>query len=71
MRDEGVVVVENGVLGMRVTFNKRYITLAPVATVIGLAFKLKDPNKLLKTGKEGITVALLPTEANPICPNGV
>ena len=71
MRDEGIVVKENGVLGMRVTFNKRYITLAPVATVVGLAFKLADPNKLLTTGKEGITVALLPTEANPICPNGI
>lgn len=40
MRDEGIVVEENGVLGMRVTFSKRYITLAPVATVIGLALKL-------------------------------
>jgi acyl-CoA dehydrogenase len=71
MRDEGEVVVENGVLGMRVSFNKRYITLAPVATVVGLAFKLKDPQKLLTKGKEGITVALLPTEPNPICPNGI
>ena len=34
-------------LGVRLTFNKRYITLAPVATVIGLAFKLYDPNHLL------------------------
>ena len=71
MRDEGTVVEENGVLGMRVTFSKRYITLAPVATVIGLAFKLKDPNGLLTTGKEGITVALLPTEPNPTVPQGI
>jgi alkylation response protein AidB-like acyl-CoA dehydrogenase len=71
MRDEGEVVMENGVLGMRVTFSKRYITLAPVATVVGLAFKLKDPKKLLIKGKEGITVALLPTEANPVCPQGI
>ena len=71
MRDEGEVVMENGVLGMRVTFSKRYITLAPVATVVGLAFKLKDPKKLLTKGKEGITVALLPTEANPVCPQGI
>ncbi len=59
MLDRGIVVVENGILGMRVTFSKRYITLAPVASVIGLAFKLLDPNKLLTTGKEGITVAIL------------
>jgi len=59
MLDKGIVVLENGVLGIRVTFSKRYITLAPVASVIGLAFKLLDPNKLLKTGKEGITVAIL------------
>jgi acyl-CoA dehydrogenase len=59
MLDRGIVVVEDGILGMRVTFSKRYITLAPVASVIGLAFKLLDPNKLLTTGKEGITVAIL------------
>ena len=59
MLDRGIVVVENGILGMRVTFSKRYITLAPVASVIGLAFTLLDPNKLLTTGKEGITVAIL------------
>ncbi len=35
------------VLGMRLTWNKRYITLAPVATVLGTAFKLHDPNRLL------------------------
>ena len=71
MRDSGEVVMENGVLGMRVTFSKRYITLAPVATVVGLAFKLSDPNKLLTKGKEGITVALLPTEPNPTVPQGI
>uniref|UniRef100_A0A7S0ESF2 Acyl-coenzyme A dehydrogenase n=1 Tax=Hanusia phi TaxID=3032 RepID=A0A7S0ESF2_9CRYP len=71
MQDEGVVVQENGVLGMRVSFNKRYITLAPVATVVGLAFKLRDPNKLLTKGKEGITVALLPTEPNQFAPEGI
>lgn len=71
MRDEGVVCKENGVLGMRVTFNKRYITLGPVATVVGLAFKLRDPEKLLTKGKEGITVALLPKEKNQFAPNGL
>ena len=49
------------VIGINLKFNKRYITLAPVATLIGLAFNLKDPNKLLKSkkGKEGITCALI------------
>lgn len=50
------------VLGMRLTWNKRYITLAPIATVLGLAFKLRDPDHLL--GEEddlGITCALIPT----------
>ena len=50
------------VLGMRLTFDKRYITLAPVATVIGLAFKLYDPEHLLGDTEElGITCALLPS----------
>ena len=71
MRDEGIVVKENGVLGIRATFSKRYITLGPVATVVGLAFKLRDPNKLLTKGKEGITVALLPKDKNMFAPNGI
>jgi len=50
------------ILGMRLTWNKRYITLAPVATVLGLAFKLQDPDGLLGDKKElGITCALVPT----------
>ena len=50
------------VLGVRLTWEKRYITLGPVATILGLAFKLFDPEKLLG-GKEdiGITLALIPT----------
>lgn len=51
------------VLGLRVSWEKRYITLAPVATVLGLAFKVRDPDGLL--GKEadlGITCALIPTD---------
>lgn len=66
MTDEGVV--EQGefegktVLGIRLNFHKRYITLGPVATVMGLAFKLRDPDNLLGKGVErGITVALIPT----------
>lgn len=51
------------VLGMRLTWDKRYITLAPVATVLGLAFKLQDPDGLLGDEKDlGITCALIPTD---------
>lgn len=51
------------ILGMKLTWNKRYITLAPVATVLGLAFKLNDPDGLLGDTKElGITCALIPTD---------
>ncbi|QIR14507.1 acyl-CoA dehydrogenase FadE [Shewanella aestuarii] len=51
------------VLGMKLTWNKRYITLAPVATVLGLAFKLRDPEGLLGGEEElGITCALIPTD---------
>ena len=50
------------VLGMRLNWNKRYITLAPVATVLGLAFKLFDPDRLLGDKEElDITCALIPT----------
>lgn len=51
------------VLGLRLNWNKRYITLAPVATVLGLAFKMYDPDNLLGDETElGITVALIPTD---------
>jgi len=66
MTDTGVI--EYGehegerVLGIRLNFEKRYITLGPVATVMGLAFKLLDPENHLGGGADrGITVALLPT----------
>lgn len=50
------------VLGIRLTWSKRYITLAPYATVLGLAFRLRDPDGLLGGKKDlGITCALLPT----------
>ncbi|MCS5945953.1 hypothetical protein LNP25_13560 [Klebsiella variicola subsp. variicola] len=50
------------VLGMLPDWNKRYITLAPIATVLGLAFKLSDPDRLLGGEEElGITCALIPT----------
>jgi acyl-CoA dehydrogenase len=62
-------IVERGmyqgeeVLGMRLSWNKRYITLAPVATLIGLAFRLKDPHGLLGDTEDlGITCALIPRD---------
>lgn len=65
--DYGVVCkgLWNGeeVVGVSLTWNKRYITLAPVATVLGLAFKLQDPDGLIGDNKEpGITCALIPTD---------
>lgn len=55
--DEGIVIQENGQLLIEVTLNKRYITLAPVANLFGIAFNLKDTNELI--GKSGITLALV------------
>ncbi len=54
---------QTDVLGIRVTWEKRYITLAPVATLLGLAFKLYDPDHLLgEETSRGITLALIPTD---------
>jgi acyl-CoA dehydrogenase len=51
------------VLGMRLTWEKRYITLAPVATLLGLAFRLYDPDHILGEKDDiGITLALIPTQ---------
>lgn len=66
MPDSGVVCKgeHNGkeVLGFRASWDKRYITLAPIATVLGLAFKAYDPDGLLGDKEElGITCALIPT----------
>jgi acyl-CoA dehydrogenase len=50
------------VLGMRVTWDKRYITLGPIATILGLAFRMHDPEHLLGAQEDiGITCALIPT----------
>lgn len=50
-------------LGLRVTWDKRYITLGPIATVLGLAFRVQDPDHLLgQTADLGITCALIPTD---------
>ncbi|MEQ9904316.1 acyl-CoA dehydrogenase FadE [Pectobacterium aroidearum] len=69
--DTGIVCYGNWhgeqVLGMRLTWNKRYITLAPVATVLGLAFKLYDPDHLLGDEDDvGITCALIPTDTDGV-----
>jgi acyl-CoA dehydrogenase len=49
------------VVGVRMNFDKRYITLAPVATIIGIAFRLYDPDGLIGDVKDvGITLALVP-----------
>lgn len=51
------------IVGIKLNWNKRYITLAPVATVLGLAFKLYDPDRLISDKTElGITCALIPTD---------
>jgi acyl-CoA dehydrogenase len=65
--DNGVVCKGkwNGktITGIRLNWSKRYITLAPVATVVGLAFKLYDPDHLIGDRDEyGITAALIPTD---------
>lgn len=66
MTDTGVVCMQlvEGVetLGIRLNWRKRYITLSPIATVLGLAFKLLDPDHLLGEQEDiGISVALVPT----------
>ncbi|WP_132999057.1 acyl-CoA dehydrogenase [Luteimonas arsenica] len=51
------------VLGVKLTFEKRYITLAPVASLIGLAFRMYDPDGLLGDVRDiGITLALVPRD---------
>ncbi|MEJ2132876.1 MAG: acyl-CoA dehydrogenase, partial [Gammaproteobacteria bacterium] len=67
MTDTGVVchgeVNGERVLGMRLNWHKRYITLGPVSTLLGLAFRLQDPDGLLGDRKDhGITLALVPVD---------
>jgi len=69
--DKGIVCKGqwNGeeVLGLKVTWNKRYITLAPVATLIGLAIKVYDPENLLGDNEEiGVTCVLVPRETEGV-----
>ncbi len=67
MPDRGVVCKGTfkgeEIVGIRLNWDKRYITLGPVATLLGLAFKLDDPDHLLgKRENLGITLALIPTD---------
>ena len=69
--DSGVVCKGkwNGktITGIRLNWSKRYITLAPIATVLGLAFKLYDPDHLIGDEDEyGITAALIPTDTEGV-----
>ncbi|MEC7376803.1 MAG: acyl-CoA dehydrogenase [Pseudomonadota bacterium] len=69
--DKGIVCKGkwNGkeVLGLKVTWNKRYITLAPVATLIGLAIKVYDPDKLLGESDDiGVTCVLVPRDTEGV-----
>ena len=57
--DEGEVIEKDGKIMIKIKVNKRYITLAPVANLMGIAFKLRDPKKILLNEKSGITLALL------------
>ena len=57
--DEGFVEKIDDQIKIRVVLNKRYITLAPVSNLMGIAFKLNDPYGLLANCKEGITLALV------------
>ena len=55
------------IVGIRLNWDKRYITLAPIATVLGLAFKLYDPDHLIGDQDEyGITAALIPTDTKGV-----
>ena len=57
--DVGIVEVIDGKIKIKITLNKRYITLAPISNLIGIAFNVEDPNGLLKNNKSGISVALV------------
>jgi acyl-CoA dehydrogenase len=72
LQDTGVICRQahgdrDDVLGIRLNFDKRYITLAPVATLLGVAFRLQDPDGLLGDRKDlGITLALVPADAEGV-----
>ena len=57
--DSGTLKEINGKRYIDLEINKRYITLAPISNLVGIAFHLNDPDNLLEEGEEGITVCLL------------
>lgn len=57
--DKGIVECIDGKIKIKIRLNKRYITLAPVSNLIGIAFNIEDPNGLLKNKKNGVSVALV------------
>jgi len=63
--DQGTVEWVDGKLKIKITLNKRYITLAPVSNLMGIAFHLNDPKHLLAYKKTGITLALIEKEQYP------
>lgn len=71
MTSNGVVFKgADGKLYLRLNWNKRYITLAAISTILGLAFRLRDPENLLGKGEDlGITCALIPTSTPGVTAN--
>ncbi len=65
--DKGIVFRDGNTIKIKVQLNKRYITLAPVSNLLGIAFKLEDPEKLID--KEGITLALIERDHSGLIQN--
>lgn len=60
--DSGNVIIKDGKKYIEVSINKRYITLGPIANLIGLAFNVNDKAGILDNGNSGVTVALIESE---------
>jgi acyl-CoA dehydrogenase len=67
--DKGFVEKVNGKIKIMISLNKRYITLAPVSNLIGIAFQLEDPGHLLPNNKKGITLALIESSQEGLIKN--
>ncbi|MEM9381642.1 MAG: acyl-CoA dehydrogenase family protein, partial [Planctomycetota bacterium] len=67
MTSSGEIFERDGELWVRLNWRKRYITLAAISTVLGLAFRLRDPQNHLGKGEDiGITCALIPSDADGV-----